>query len=260
MTKISAILAVSIIATSGATTATQADTVTVMAGELPPMMTANGTGREAEIITDVMSRCGHEVVFKVQPFTRHWSSYEAGMGDAVATVPAGLTMPGTQTGTYIQYQNGVSSLAEGGTDFSDLATLSNHTVIAFKGAADILPDLKAALPNFKSYQEAADQIVQSRMIFAKRADAVIGDGLMFAEFNRQLRENSDTLPFDVEQEVSFNATFEPSNYVMTFRNPDIAADFDRCFAEAEADGALTKINQTWVEKYRSTLGAQYLGY
>lgn len=69
--------------------------ITVMAGDLPPMINQDGTGREAEIISAVLGHCGHSAVFKVQPFTRHWQSFEKGSGDAVATVPLGMPTAGT---------------------------------------------------------------------------------------------------------------------------------------------------------------------
>lgn len=260
MTKLTNAFLISAVVVSGNVGVASAASVTIMAGELPPMIMADGTGREAEIITEVMSRCGHDVTFKVQPFTRHWKSYEAGKGDGVTTVPAGMPLPGAQSQTYIQYQNGVSNLEGSGASFADIGSLADHTVIAFMGASEILPGLKAASESFKSYKEAADQIVQSRMIFAQRVDAVIGDGMIFAEFNRQLLDNASDLPFDPTQAVQFQATFDPSNYAMNFRDPALTADFDRCFEEAQADGTIAQINKAWVEKYRTTLGSQYLGY
>jgi polar amino acid transport system substrate-binding protein len=64
--------------------------VKVMAGDLPPMVQKDGTGREAEIISTVLGHCGHTAVFVVQPFTCHWQSFDSGSGDAVATVPVGV--------------------------------------------------------------------------------------------------------------------------------------------------------------------------
>ena len=236
-----------------------ADQVTILAGDLPPMVNAAGTGREAEVITSVMERCGHSVTFEIQPFTRHWKSYESGKGDGVATVPLGMPLPGHQSESYIQYQNGVSSLADSGGHYGELAALSGKSVIAFMGASEIIPGLKAAVPSFQSYKEIADQIGQSRMIFGHRVDAVIGDGMIFAEYNRQLREQSD-LMFDPNQDVTFQAIFAPSDYGMNFRSEALTADFNRCYAEAKADGSLDAINRKWADRFRETLGTQYLGY
>lgn len=236
-----------------------ADELTILAGDLPPMFNADGTGREAEVISTVMERCGHNVTFEIQPFTRHWKSYAGGKGDGVATVPLGMPLDGVQSEGYIQYQNGVSSLVSNGNDYSELSALSGQSVIAFMGASEIIPGLKDAVGSFKSYKEVADQIGQSRMIFGQRVDAVIGDGMIFAEYNRQLREQAD-LMFDANQDVTFQAIFAPSDYAMNFRTEALTADFNRCYAEAKEDGALDAINKKWAERYRETLGTQYLGY
>lgn len=247
----------------GATpTAVLAATVTVLAGELPPMMTAEGTGREAAIIRATLEACGHSVRFRVVPFTRHWKSFEAGQGDAVATVPAGLPLPGARTGTYIHYQNGVSYLARtrAATSLTDLA---GTVVVAFAGASGIVPGLQEAVPRFRRYREVTNQLLQSRLLFVGRTDYVIGDGLIFAEYNRQLRERvvaGDALGFDPGQPVVFSAIFEPTPYGLVFRDPALAGAFDRCFAALSAQGRVDAINQSFVEPYRSVVGDQYLHY
>ncbi len=240
--------------------AAQAEHVAVLAGNLPPMFMEGGGGREAEVITAVMEHCGHTVSFLIEPFTRHWASYEAGKGDAVATVPPGMTLPGGQTAVYIRYQNGVSTLAANDIGGAGLDGLAGQRVIAFAGAEQVVPELAGQTGRFGSYREIADQIGQSRMIFGHRVDAVIGDGMIFAEYNRSLREDPSALMFDPNQPVVFRAIFEPSSYVMNFRDPAIAADFDRCFAELDAAGAVGAINRKWAERYRDTLGDQYMGY
>ncbi len=237
----------------------QADELTVLAAELPPMMTAGGEGREADVIRAVLERCGHTASFVVEPFTRHWQSFRDGAGDAVTTVPAGLDLPGSATRPYIQYQNGVSVLAERDLQIDSLDDLAGLSVIAFQGAEDILPGLAAAVPTFGSYREVADQIIQSRLLFAGRTDAVIGDGLLFAAYNAELAE-AGTTQFDAGQPVTFAAIFAPSDYMLQVRDPDLAAAFDACFADAEADGTIDEIHRRYVDRYRDVLGDQYLGY
>lgn len=238
----------------------QADDFVILAGELPPMFNEYGDGREAEIIRAVMDRCGHNVRFKVQPFTRHWASYEQGDGDGVATVPLGMDLPGAQTEPYIQYQNGVSYLAERAFDVSDLSGLAGHSVLAFKDAQHILPGLMEATPTFASYKEITDQIGQSRQLFGHRVDMVIGDGMIFAAYNETLRSKGNALKFDPHQAVIFDATFEPSDYALNFRDPTVADEFDACFREAQKIGLIGAINHKWVERYRETLGTHYLNY
>lgn len=234
--------------------------LSILAPNLPPMVMENGEGREAEIIRATLERCGHNVTFVVQPFTRHWASYEKGDGDGVTTVPMGMPLPGTASASYISYQNGVSYLTSRDAGFVELSDLNTHNVVSFRGASDILPGLADATGAFGDYREVTDQIVHSRLLFSGRTDAVIGDGMIFAEYNQQLASNPDALGFDPSQDTVFTATFEPSQYGMNFRDAQIAADFDKCFTEASAEGVIDDINAKWVDRYREVLGDQYLGY
>lgn len=237
-----------------------AASVEVMAGDLPPMVEKDGTGREAEIITAVLGHCGHTVVFNVQPFTRHWQSFENGSGDAVATVPVGMPTAGTQTQSYISYQNGVSYLTSSGHEASALSDLDGWSVVAFEGASNIIPGLGGSTSAFKSYREMADQKTQSKLLYGKRVDGILGDGMLFAEFARQLQQAGSSAGVDASQSIEFRAIFEPSPYAMSFRDPAMAAEFDRCFAELDAAGTITEINVKWTDKYRDALEGNYMSY
>lgn len=235
----------------------------IVGGLLPPMLDEAGRGREADIIGETLARCGHTAAFTVQPFTRHWQSFAAGGEfDAVATVPEGLALPGHRSAVYIRYQNGVSYLAARGLAVADLAGLAGKQVIAFAGARGILPGLEAAIPGFASYTEQADQINQSRLMFAGRIDAVLGDGLIFAEYNAKLRRQGQAQPlgFDPGQAVVFRAIFPDTPYTLAFRDEAMRDAFDRCFAELAAAGRIDAINRSYVERHRDVLGDQYLGY
>lgn len=240
--------------------------VTILAPELPPMMTAAGTGREASIIKEALAACGHEAHFKVLPFGRHWNDYRDGVQaggqvDAVATVPPGMEMPGSRSVPYIFYQNGASVLKSSGLTVRSLADLAGKRVITFSGAPDVLPGLRAAIPSFGDFRERADQMVHSNLLFAGRVDAVLADGLIFAEYNRQLQEKAKSaggLPFDPAQPVQFTAIFPPTSYSMFFRDESLRADFDRCFAELKAKGRVDAIDREWVARYAATVGDRYL--
>ena len=234
--------------------------IEVMAGDLPPMIQKDGTGREAEIISTVLGHCGHSVVFTVQPFTRHWQSFEKGSGDAVATVPVGMPTAGTQTQSYISYQNGVSYLTSSGHEASALSDLSGWNIVAFEGASNIIPGLGGSTSEFKSYREMADQKTQSKLLYGKRVDGILGDGMLFAEFARQLQEAGAGSGVDASQSIEFRAIFDPSPYAMSFRDPALAADFDRRFAELEAAGTIAEINTKWTDKYRDALEGNYMSY
>ena len=84
--------------------------------------------------------------------------------------------------------------------------------------------------------------------------------MIFAEYNRQLQDQAEELAFDPNQAVSFQAIFAPSEYGMNFRDAALAADFNRCLAEAKADGSLDAINKKWVDPYRETFASHLLGH
>lgn len=240
----------------------QARELTILTPELPPMMTADGKGREASIVSESLARCGHTAAFRVVPMGRHWIDFrDGGIGDAVTTVPLGMDMPGARSVPYILYQNGASVLKKSGLRISSLADLKGMRVISFVGAVDVLPGLREAIPQFSDFRERADQIIHSNLLFAERVDAVLADGLIFAEHNRQLMEkikNGGSLSFDPRQEVVFMAIFPPTPYALMFRDPAVRDDFNRCFGELDASGRIAKINRDAVAPYISTVGNQYL--
>lgn len=234
--------------------------VEVLVGDLPPMVNQDGSGREAEIISATLEHCGHTAKFTIQPFTRHWQSFESGKGDAVATVPVGMPTGGTQTAPYVAYQNGISFLKSSGLQVTALGDLDGTRIVAFEGASNIIPGLSGATGGFKSYREMADQETQSKLLYGKRVDGIVGDGMLFAEFARQLQEAGAASGVDASQPIEFRAIFEPTPYGMSFRDPAIAADFDRCFAELEAEGKIAEINSRWTDKYREALSDNYMSY
>jgi ABC-type amino acid transport substrate-binding protein len=234
-----------------------AETVTVLVGELPPHAFPDATGREIELLDDVFARCGWTAAYRVEPFTRHWVSFERGSGDAVATVPIGMTLGGTQTEPYIRYQNGVSVLAASGLTPGGLDDLAGRDAVAFAGAAEIIPELAGRTGIFSSYREIADQLIHSRLLYSGRVDAVLGEGMIFAEYNRELAEDPSDLRFDPNQAVSFFPIFESTPYAAVFRDAERAAAFDRCLAESIAAGVPDQVTQTYADRYRSVVGDAY---
>jgi len=244
-------------------TLAQARDLTILAPTLPPNFNDDGSGREAEIIRETLKLGGHGVNFQLVPFTRNWAEFKAGTGDAVATVPAGNGLGGQPSVDYIRYQNGASVLAASGLSVAKLDDLAGHSAVTFAGGKEILPGLKAFEPKLGSLREQTEQLIHSNLLFAKRVDAVLGDGIIFAEYNRQLQEqrrSGKELGFDPTQPVSFSAIFPPTPYHLEFRDPAVRDDFNRAFAQLTADGTIDRINRQWIERYRATVHQQYLGY
>ena len=233
--------------------------IKIIAPDLPPMIDQSGKGREAEVIARTLAACGHTASFKIEPYGRHFEQYRKDeKADAVTTVSMGLELPGYPSVTYIHYQNGASVLKDSGLQVAALDDLKGKRAVTFPAGKDILPGLKAFAPSLAELQEKSDQLSHSKMLFAKRVDVVLGDGLIFAEYNRQLRSKAAALSFDPSQGVVFTAIFPPTPYVMMFRNEAIRNDFDRCYADLSKRGEIDMINKAAVEPYRETVGKNYL--
>ena len=228
-----------------------AEDLEVQMAEIPPHMDVDGEGREADIIRAVSKACGWTVMFDVEPFTRHWRSFESGDGDAVGTVPIGVTLGGTQTAPYVTYRNGVTMLDAAGVTPTSLEDLSGLDVVAFAGATDVLPGLLEARAGFSSYREVGDQLSHSRLLFAGRVDAILGDGMITAEYNRRLA-NRPITAVDAEQPTTFSPIFEPTQFAMVFREANRASAFDACLDQSR--DAIAAINAAYVERYRDVIG------
>lgn len=236
----------------------------IVAGNLPPQMDESGQGREATIIRETLAECGYRVRFRIYPFTRHWSAYRMLPDvDGVATVPDDMPQGSHPSRPYIRYQNGASVLASANRPPAALADLAGKHVVTFAGGQEILPGLADFAPKLGSLREQIDQLIHANLLFSGRVDVVLSDGLIFAEYNRQLQDRvrqGDRLGFDPFLPVRFRAIFPPTAYHMEFRNAAVRDDFDRCYATLAASNRIAAINRAWIEPYRGMVGDQYLGY
>jgi hypothetical protein len=229
--------------------------VTVAAALLPPHMDEQGEGRGAHIIRAIVQDCaGERVRFAVFPFPRQWRAYQDRHLDAADTVASAVALPGFASADYIALQNGATVLATAA-PVERVADLAGRRAVIFPHGAAILG---LAGVHFAQLVERADQLEHSRLLFAKKVDVVVADGLIVAEYNRRLREATRPLPFDPAQPVRFRAIFPPSAYHMVFRDKSLQQRFDRCLHTIEQEGRIAAINRRYVERYRDTVDGQYL--
>jgi len=232
--------------------------VSVSVGLLPPHMDEAGEGRDADILRAVMQDCmGEQLRLIVAPFTRHWTEYVDKKRDAVNTVPASLALPGFRSVPYIVYQNGATVLASA-KPVNTRSDLNGRSAVTFADGTEIL-GLKDL--HFSRLVEQSDQEIHSNLLFAKRIDVILADGMIVAEYNRRLRERkAAAAPIDASQPVRFTAVFPPVEYHLVFREEVMQKRFDRCFAKQTAEGRIEAINHKYGDRYRDALGRNYLGY
>jgi ABC-type amino acid transport substrate-binding protein len=257
--RLALVLFIGAVVSTAAPQASRAADILVSAPELPPQVNESGGGREADSIRAILEACGHSVRFQLAPFGRHWRQYaDRERFDAVTTVPPGMELPGHASPAYIRYQNGASVLEGSGLRIESVDDLEGLRIVTFEDGVNIL-GLQDQVERFKDIEEVANQVTHSRLLFRERVDAVLSDGLIFAEFNRRLRQ-SDAPYIDADQQVIFHAIFPPTPYRMVFRDQGLRDDFARCHEQLEADGTLEAINERYVSRYRETVGSDYLGY
>jgi polar amino acid transport system substrate-binding protein len=223
----------------------QVEPIRIVAGEVPPQMDQSGRGREAEIIRAALRQTygGRQIEFHVVPFTRHWEAFKNDEKyDGVATVPLKLDLGGFSSGPYIEYQNGIvyrrSDFPQGlGPD--PVLTLRGKRVVAFAGAAGILPQVGGGIRNFEYYAEYADQYIHSAMLAQNFVDVVISDRLIFDTYDRkvlgaQYQKTAPTLVFD--------PAFCPTPYRIVFRTDEMRNAFNHGLSVIRQSGELDRIN------------------
>lgn len=232
--------------------------ITISAALLPPHMDEQGGGRDADLIRAILEECGgYKVTFRVVPFGRHWSEYEAKQLDGVNMAPDGMALPGEKTVTYIGLLDGVVTLAST-PPVARLADLAGRSAVTFPGGGEALGLTHIGLTRLI---EQSDQAIHSNLLFTRRVDAIVADGLVIAEYNRRLQEHGATGQIDPSQPVRFAASFfEPLVYHLMLRDPVARERFDACYKRLDAAGRITAINKRYVDRYRDTVGSAYMGY
>lgn len=238
-----------------------AEHLRILAPDLPGTSEIEGNGRDAETVRRVLKLCGYEAEFVIQPFGRHIVTYRhSARADAVMTVPLGTALPGHSTAAYIWYQNGAVYDANRISAVSEVSDLWGLDVVTFKDGVRLL-GLGEFRSRFGNLFEIANQRIHSHLLFLGRVDAILADGLIVAEVNRQILAEETRIPGVSEGlDIRFSPIFHPSPYKMVFRQPSLAREFDDCYDEAYAAGVIREIDEKYIGKYQDELGYRYLGF
>jgi hypothetical protein len=242
----------------------QAATIEMIAPNMPPHFDASGRGRIADVVRAGLDRCGHAVKFTMVPFGRHWKDYADNPAfDGLATAEADQIFPGHTTRPFMHLQDGATVLSdEGLAHITRVDELRGRRVVAFP-AADKILGIEAHVPEFRSFSMRAERFDQIRPLLARRADAILADGLITAHFIKLIRDRArvgqepDISP---ERAVVFRRIFAVGPQRLYFRERSIAEGFDRCFSELRDSGEVERIAKPYVDRYRDILADQYPNY
>lgn len=185
-------------------------------------------GRERLIVQELAKCMGRELKVTLAPYGRHISFFaKAETFDAVATVPPEQDVFGYRSISHIDYENGVSTLASFKSKIASIKDLKGLRVVSFKGAEDLLPGMKEAVPSFASYAEIANQELHSKMLLLERIDAVVSDRYIFYMHTKKLRDEAPTKK-EFAQKTKFHSVFSPSHFLMSFRKKSDRDAFNSC--------------------------------
>lgn len=234
--------------------------LTILSPDLPGSSEEGGIGRDAEMVSAALNACGYGVKFVVQPFGRHlWSYRYMENVDGVMTVPLSYELGGFSTAAYIWYQNGAFFNFTQSGPVGSVSDLYGRDVVTFQDGVRIL-GLESEEEKFASIYMSANQTLHSQLLMMGRVDAIFADGLIVAEINRRLREkpgSHSTLTYR-NDDFRFAPIFNPTPYKMVFKNEIVAKRFDSCFDKLYRDGTITRINDSYMDRYRAVLHHRYL--
>lgn len=238
-----------------------AEHLLIVGPDLPGSSEEGGTGRDAEIVKQVLALCGYEPEFVIHPFGRHLRMFEEVQRfDAVMTVPLSATLEGADTAAYVWYQDGAFYNTSRISEIRSVQDLAGLHVVTFKEGIRLL-ELDELAPGTASVMEVSDLRVHSKLLFLGRVDVVLADGLIVAEVNRRLMQNADFRSRHGNGvTLRFAPIFLPLPYKMVFRDAAMAAEFEECFDAAYTEHLIYQVNERHIAPLQHELRYSYLGF
>ena len=206
-------------------------------------------GIEVDLIRAALRPFGHTVKPVNVPKVRLAVTLKTGQADMSATLQGtdgdGLFF----SDSYIQFHNHAISKKKSSIELSSLSDVDKYRFIIWQGGwKNLGPAFEAAYKPDSSgkfranYNEAHNQLSQSKMFWAERAELIIVDKKIFEHFRKQLRTEYKT-----DEEVVFHDVMKSqTNYPVAFRNKELRDQFNEGLKKIRADGSYQAI----IDAYR----------
>jgi polar amino acid transport system substrate-binding protein len=209
---------------------------------LPPyVIKQDNSGIEYDIIKEALAHRGHTLVPVYMPFVEIKDALAERRADAVATVKETVGIEGSFSDEVVVYQNFAISLASRKLSVRSQEDLRDKKIVAFQLATQYLGSLFAEIAHSNPYyREKSDQLVQARLLFEGKADAIISDKNIFLHFTRQLPRDVDT-----EQAVVYHDIFPANPYKVAFLDGRLRDEFNLGLRNIRDSGAYQDI----IKKY-----------
>lgn len=179
-------------------------------------------GFEYEVAEKALAASGYTMLVESLPPARALALLRAGLLDGMLSVDEGIGGSHHFSQPYIHYQNVAVTLASRGIKLERVEDLLPYSVAAFQNARLILgDDFQRMAARHRDYREHPRQLTQNRLLFAGRADVVIGDKHIFRYLSRHMET-----PLPGEQSIDFHPLFPPHPRLAVFRDPKVRDAFD----------------------------------
>ncbi len=216
--------------------------VTLVAGlSLPPyIIQDSNSGMEFEIIKEVLTGKRHTLVLKYVPFVRVAVDYKK--HDGAVTINESSGVVGNYSDVVITYQNYAISLKEKNIQISGISDLSDKRIVAFQNATKYLgPDFKAAVSGNPKYSEQGKQILQVKMLYSGRVDAIVSDINIFKYYRKQVTD------VDINAPITYHEIFPGTDYKVLFNDPSLRDSFNQGLADLKSSGRYEAIKNSYVK-------------
>lgn len=207
------------------------------------------SGIEVDLITAALKPFGYTITPVIVPKVRLPLALKANEVDIAATIQ-GADGDGLYfSDTYLQFHNHAVSKKKRGITINTLSDLDKYSFIIWQGAwknlgaefeATYKPDTTGKFR--ANYNEAHNQLSQSKMFWADRAELVIMDKKIFEHYRKVLASEYNTDEEIVFHDFSKNQT----SYPVAFRNPGLRNQFNEGLKKIRANG----IYQNIVDSYK----------
>lgn len=211
---------------------------------LPPYFIAeNSSGMEFEIVKEALAFKGHTLKATFVPFARVIVELENKTVDAAATVNSSSGLKNVfYSDSHITYQNVAISLKKKNYNIASIGDLGKYSIVSFQNATSYLGDVFAKMAKGNSkYTEIANQESQTKMLFAERADLLVGDVNIFKFYKEKVTD------VDNKQEVTIHQIFTPVNYSCAFTDETIKKDFDEGLKKLKSSGRYNEILKKYIK-------------
>ncbi|WP_411270660.1 substrate-binding periplasmic protein [Alteromonas sp. CYL-A6] len=204
----------------------------VVGWDKPPyVMQDRNSGFEVELVRQILSELGHELIPVYVPFGRTVMMVND------RQVEMGLTMskshevdPSILSDTYVIYQNVAISLQQSNLALTNLSDLAGLRVLSFQTASEVLGEaFRSVVPQMSGYVEVPIQDRQLLMLMSGSVDVAILDRNIFNYMQSHL------LPSEREP-IAIHELFDVIPCSVAIHDPVLRRQFNQKLAEFIADG------------------------